>query len=205
MKPLLYSLYLITHPLDGFWDLKHEKRGSIFAANVLVGLTLLTTLLKLQFTGSIFMKVRWEQVNIFLILLGILLPIGIGCLANWGLTTLFNGKGSMKDIYMAIGYALTPYVLIQFPLIFISNVLTVEEGVFYYYLSSFSQIWCVMLIVCALMMIHDYSLSKAVVTLGATIVGMMMIVFVVLLFFSVLSEAFAYFVSLYKELQYRLY
>jgi hypothetical protein len=26
-KTLKYSLYTITHPFDGFWDLTHEKRG----------------------------------------------------------------------------------------------------------------------------------------------------------------------------------
>ena len=33
---LKYALYVITHPLDGFWDLTHEKRGSIAAANTIV-------------------------------------------------------------------------------------------------------------------------------------------------------------------------
>ena len=32
---LKYALYVITHPLDGFWDLTHEKRGSIAAANTI--------------------------------------------------------------------------------------------------------------------------------------------------------------------------
>ena len=26
---LRYALYVMTHPFDGFWDLTHEKRGSI--------------------------------------------------------------------------------------------------------------------------------------------------------------------------------
>ena len=30
---LRYALHVITHPFDGFWDLVHEKRGTIAAAN----------------------------------------------------------------------------------------------------------------------------------------------------------------------------
>ena len=26
LETLRYALYVITHPLDGFWDLTHEKR-----------------------------------------------------------------------------------------------------------------------------------------------------------------------------------
>lgn len=204
-KTLRYSLYVITHPLDGFWDLTHEKRGSIAAANIIILLALLTRILRLQFTSSIFVKIIWEYVNIIEIILGFLIPIILGCVANWGLTTLFNGKGTMKQIYMAIGYSLTPYVLIQLPLIFISNLMTVEEAAFYYYLTSFSEIWCGMLILCAVMMIHDYTLGKAIATLLATIVGMMLIIFVILLFFSLVTDAAAYFVSLYKEIVFRFY
>ena len=32
-ESLRYSLYVLTHPFDGFWDLTHEKRGSLAAAN----------------------------------------------------------------------------------------------------------------------------------------------------------------------------
>lgn len=204
-KTLKYSLYVITHPLDGFWDLTHEKRGSIAAANIIIFLALVTRILRLQYTSFIFVKIIWEYVNLFEIILGFLIPIVLGCVANWGLTTLFNGKGTMKQIYMAIGYALTPYVLIQFPLIFISNLMTVEEGAFYLYLTTFSELWCGMLIICAVMMIHDYTLGKSLATLIATAVGMMLIIFVVLLFFSLVTDAAAYFVSLYKEVVFRFY
>lgn len=204
-KTLRYSLYVVTHPLDGFWDLTHEKRGSVAAANIIIAASLITTILKLQFTSFIFNKIIWEYVNLIEIIAGFLVPIVIGCVANWGLTTLFNGKGTMKQIYMAIGYALTPYVLIQFPMIFISNLMTVQEGAFYFYITGFAQIWCGLLILCAAMMIHDYTLGKAILTLVATAIGMMLIIFVFLLFFSLVTDAAAYFISLYKEVAFRFY
>jgi hypothetical protein len=204
-KTLRYALYVITHPLDGFWDLTHEKRGSLAAANIIIILSLITKIWRLQFTSFLFLKVQWEYINIFEEIIGFIAPIIIGCVANWGLTTLFDGKGTFKGIYMAIGYALTPYVLIQLPMIFISNVMTVEEGAFYFFFVSLSRVWCAMLIMSAAMMIHEYSLGKAFATIIATIVGMMLIIFVLLLFFSLVSDAVAYFISLYKEIVFRFY
>jgi F0F1-type ATP synthase membrane subunit a len=116
-----------------------------------------------------------------------------------------DGKGTLKNIYMATGYALTPYVLIRFPLIFISNWITLEEGAFYFYFKTFSIIWCGLLVLCAMMMIHDYSLTKAVFSSILTIVGMGVIIFIILLFFSLISDGFAYFISLYKEIAFRFY
>ena len=202
---LRYALHVITHPFDGFWDLTHEKRGSVAAANIIILLVLLTTVWKLQFTSFLFMRVQWEYVNIFEVLLGVLIPLAIGCVANWSLTTLFDGKGRMRDIYMGVAYSLVPYVLIQLPMTFISNLLISGEGAFYYYLNSFSIIWCCALIMCAMMMIHDFTLSKAILALIATVLGMLVILFLILLFFSLISDGVAYFVSLYKELIFRFY
>ena len=138
-------------------------------------------------------------------MLSILLPLLIWCVANWSLTTLFEGKGRMRDIYLGSAYSLTPYVLIQLPLILISNMVTVEEGAFYSVLSSISLIWCGLLLVVAMMMIHDYSLGKTLAFMVMSVFGMLVIIFVMMLFFSLVSDGIAYFVSLYKELSFRLY
>lgn len=50
LSSLRYSLYVIFHPFDGFWDLSREKRGSLGAANIIVFLVLLVRLLSMQFT-----------------------------------------------------------------------------------------------------------------------------------------------------------
>ena len=28
-EQMRFALHISTHPFDGFWDLKHEKRGSV--------------------------------------------------------------------------------------------------------------------------------------------------------------------------------
>ena len=202
---LRYALHVIVHPFDGFWDLTREHRGSMQAANFIVFLVMMTRILQLQYTSFLFMRVNWSRVNVFTECLSILLPIGIWCLANWSLTTLFEGKGRMRDIYIGTAYALTPFVLIQLPLILLSNVVTVEEGAFYSVLSGISILWCGLLLICAMMMIHDYSLGKTLAFMVMSVFGMLVIIFVMLMFFSLISDGIAYFISLYKELSFRLY
>lgn len=203
-ETLKYALYVITHPLDGFWDLTHEKRGSIAAANTIVILTLMTRIAKLQFTSFLFLQVYWEGINIFLYIASILLPLALFCVGNWGLTTLFDGKGRMSQIYMGTAYALTPYPLIQIPMIILSNVVTKEEGAFYVFAGSLSVIWAAMLIISAMMQIHEYTLSKTLLFIVASLFAMLVIVFILLLFFSMISQGIAYFVSIAKEIMFRM-
>lgn len=201
---LKFALYCMTHPLDGFWDLTHEKRGSIAAANTILILTLISRIAKLQFTSFLFLTVYWEGVNIFLHLASVLFPLALWCLGNWGLTTLFDGKGTLKQVYMATCYGMAPYPLLQIPLIILSNIVTVEEGAFYSVISMFSLIWAALLILAAMMQIHEYSLSKTIGFTVGSLFAMLVMIFILLLFFSMISQGVAYFVSLVKEIMFRM-
>lgn len=204
LKSLKFSLYCITHPLDGFWDLTHEKRGSIAAANTILILVLVARITKLQFTSFLFMKVYWPKINIFLYLASVVFPLALWCVGNWALTTLFDGKGRLSQVYMATCYGMTPYPLIQFPLIILSNVVTVEEGAFYSVFSAFSIIWAAILILAGMSQIHEYKMSKNLVFTVATGLAMLIMIFILLLFFSMISSGIAYFISLGREILFRM-
>lgn len=204
-ESLKYSLYVLTHPFDGFWDLIHEKRGSMAAAHTLLILTFLTNLWSMRFTNFMFNNVRWERINIWQQVFGILAPLLIYCLANWCLTTLFDGKGRLRDIYMGMCYSLTPYVLLVNPVTIISNFVTDEEGAFLAYFQGLALIWAAVWILISVMQIHDYSLFKAIMAIAFSVVGMMIIVFLIMLFFSLVSDAVAFFISIGKEILFRIY
>ncbi|MBE5877323.1 MAG: YIP1 family protein [Lachnospiraceae bacterium] len=204
VSSLKFSLYCITHPFDGYWDLTHEKRGSMAAANTILILTLLAKILKLQYTSFIFNAVYWPEVNIVLQLAAILFPLALWCVGNWALTTLFDGKGRLSQVYMATCYGMVPYPLFQFPLIIFSNVVTVDEAEFYTLMSSLSLVLCGLLIFAAMMMIHEFSLSKNVLFTIGTLFAMLVMVFILLLFFSMISQGIAYFISIGREILFRL-
>ena len=201
---LRYALHVITHPFDGFWDLVHEKRGTIAAANTFLLLFLVIRVLKLILTNFQFISAPVQHINVLEEMGSLLLPFLVLCIANWAMTTLFEGKGRFKDIYMGMCYALVPYIIIQLPMILISNMLTYEEGSLYSVMISFSVIWSVFLVFVGLMEIHDYGPGKTFIFLIVTIVGAAVILFLMLVFFSLLSDAVAFFVSFYREIVFRL-
>lgn len=204
LQSLRYALHVITHPFDGFWDLIHEKRGTMAAAHTFLFLFLLTRVLKLICTNFQFISAPIQHINLFEEAASLLLPFLVLCVANWAMTTLFEGKGRFKDIYMAMCYALVPYTLIQLPMTVISNGLTYEEGSFYTVLIGISVIWCLFLVFVGLMEVHDYGPGKTFVFLIVTVLGACVILFLMLVFLSLLSDAFAFFVSLYREIVFRL-
>ncbi|MCL2175220.1 MAG: YIP1 family protein, partial [Treponema sp.] len=161
-------------------------------------------ILRLTLTNFQFVTINMEYFNSVIVAMRILLPVGLWTLANWSLTTLMDGKGRMSEIYMAICYALAPSVIINIILIILSQFITFDEGAVYWVLAGFAALWTGILIFTAMMMIHDYSPVKTILSSLLTIVGMGVIVFIFVIFFSLISDAISYFMSLYKEIIFRL-
>ena len=205
LSTLKYGTYVIFHPFDGFWDLSHEKRGSLAAAHTFLALFLLTYILRLMATSFQFISAPVQYINVYERCGSLLLPFLVLCVSNWGLSTLFDGKGRFRDIYMAMCYALVPYIIIQLFLVLLSHMISFDEYAYYTVLAGISVIWSVGLAFIGLMQVHDYSAGKTVIFLIATIFGALVILFLILVFFSLLSDAVGYFVSLYREIIFRLY
>ena len=74
LQSLRYALYVITHPFDGFWDLSHEHRGTLAAANTFLALFLIVRVLKLMCTSFQFISAPVQHINVFEEMGSLLLP-----------------------------------------------------------------------------------------------------------------------------------
>ncbi|MDR2559155.1 MAG: YIP1 family protein [Oscillospiraceae bacterium] len=204
-EELKYSLYCIFHPADGFWCISREKKASVASANVLLALYAIIEVLRLTLTNFQFVFVNMEYFNALFAIGSIILPIVLWSVANWAFTTLMNGKGRLSDVYIATIYAFTPVIICNAAGIIISQFITYEEGVLYRTMLTVAMIWSVMLVLVAMMQIHDYTLLKAVASSILAILGIGFMLFIFMLFFSLISDSVMYFISLYNEIVFRLY
>jgi len=204
-QQLKYALYCIFHPADGFWCITREKRASVASANVLLLIYVIVEVLKYTMTSFQFVFVNPEYYNALYTVFSVILPICLWSVANWGFTTLMNGKGRLSDIYIATVYAFTPTIILNAAGIVISRVITYDEGPLYRTMLTIATIWSILLVLVAMMQIHDYTLLKAVGSSILAILGIAFIVFIFLLFFSLISDAIMYFVALYNEIVFRFY
>lgn len=203
LKSLKYGLYVIFHPFDGFWDLKRENRGTISAALTFVVATIFMLVVQKQNTAFLFNQNRLEYIDVTVDIITVGLLYILWVVSNWCLTSLMDGEGKMKDIAIFTGYSLLPMFLIQFPLIGISHLITVEEGTFYYVFTVLSYIWTAALLLLGMMVTHQYSMKKTILTTILTIVGMGILMFIGLLFFSVIQQMVTFVITIYKEVRFR--
>ena len=85
-----------------------------------------------------------------------------------------------------------------------SNFVTVEEGQFYEVLSVLSLVYCAILIIAAMGQIHEYRAGKNLLFTVASLFAMLVMVFILTIFFSMISQGVMYFVSLVREFLFRI-
>ena len=204
LRSLQFSLYTCRRPLDGFWDLIHEKRGSLAAAHTIVVLATLVQIIFLTQTNFTFLNINMETFSALFVVLYMVGPVLLFSLANWCLTTLFDGKGRISDIYMGYAYAMVPQMLINAAITPLSHIVTYDEMMVLYLAGSVGQFWFYLLILCAMKQIHDYSFGKAVLTTLISLFAMTVIIFIFLMFFAVVSDGVAYFYALGQEILFRI-
>jgi len=203
-QSLRYCLYTMRRPLDGFWDLIHEKRGTMAAAHTIVAVSVIVEVMRLVLTNFQFINVNMEMFSAWSVLVWRIMPIVLFSVANWCLTTLFDGKGRVQDIYMGYAYAMAPQVIIDAILVPLSHVITYDEGAIYWMLTTFAWLWFILLLLCAMKEIHDYTFSKAVLTSILSLGAISIMIFIFLMFFAVVSDGIAYFYSIGQEALFRI-
>lgn len=202
-EELLFAFHLIFHPFDGFWDLKHEKRGSIRASLVFIALTIIAFFYQSVGRGYLFNPMG-EYSTIFGQAVSILLPFFMFVVANWCLTTLFDGEGSFKDIFIATSYSLVPIPIIMIIVTMLTNFVTVNEMDILNLVLTISYLWFGMLIFFGTMVTHDYPMGKNILTILGTLLVMICIMFIGVLFTTLLSKLVSFVTNIITEIQYRM-
>lgn len=204
-EELKYAFHLIFHPLEGFWELKYLHKGSVVSATIILAVVCLVVALSRLFTGFIFNTVDVSKYSIVAEMTSVLLPFGLWVGVNWSLTTLMEGKGTLKDVYIATSYALVPLILFVVPLTILSNFIIYEEGVLLYKLPMIIGLgWAGILIVFgAVMTTHEYDLWKTVLIVMFTFAGMIFTMFLALLLVDLVEQVVGFVSELITELAYR--
>lgn len=201
-EELTYGFHLMFHPFDGYWDLKHEKRGSVRAATVFLICTIVAFIYQGQGQGYYY-NPQGTSGSAFGQVFSVMIPFALWIIANWCFTTLFDGEGSIKDIYIAVGYAIFPVPVLVIISTALTNILVGSESQITTMIVTIAYIWMALLIIIGMQVTHDYSTGKNILTIIATIVGMIFIMFLAVLFVSLISKMASLVSTIASEISYR--
>lgn len=200
-----FLFYVLIHPSKGFWDLKHDKRGHLGVGFTVLALYVISQIFYQQFGGYSFnvMAAYPRGIDIVSTTFTTAIIVLLWCCANWGITTLFNGEGSMRDIFIYTSYSFMPIVLMTFFQTFASLVMSVDESSIFSFLGFLGTFWTGLLLYTGTMTTHQYGAIATFFIILVTVFGMALIAFIAMLFFFLLQQLVSVVYTIYREVTMR--
>lgn len=199
-ETVAYPAYILTHPIKGFSEFKNEKRGKMWVSIFLLAMFVLEQIVAYKYVGPAFNKNDQTKFSSIRILVYSVVPVILIAVANWTVTTLMNGKGKMKEIFMMLCYSLQPFIVVNFLYDILSNFLTTDEAQFLTLIKIVAITLLCLMAFMGLVVIHEYGVFKTIGSIILTILALCIIIFIALLIFDLSQQIYGFIYSIYKEI-----
>lgn len=197
-------LYTISHPMDGYYWIRHREYGSVPLAILMVFLFSCSFTANRLLASFVVNDLDPRGVDALYELMGVMSFYLLLCVSNWSITCLMDGEGRLKDIAIAIGYGTVPMTLVMVLSTIISRFIADDEQAFYGILIGVGIAYGVIMMLIGIMQVHNYTLGKTLLTLLLTFLAALIIVFLLLLLSNLLGMVYNFFHSVYTELIFRV-
>jgi len=199
-ETVAYPAYILTHPIKGFSEFKNEKRGKMWVSIFLLAMFVLEQIVAYKYVGPAFNKNDQTKFSSIRILVYSVVPVVLIAVANWTVTTLMNGKGKMKEIFMMLCYSLQPFIVVNFLYDILSNFLTTDETQFLTLIKIIAITLLCLMAFMGFVVIHEYGVFKTIGSILLTALALCIIMFIALLIFDLSQQIYGFIYSIYKEI-----
>jgi hypothetical protein len=200
-----FPVYILFQPFKGFDEFKRYKRAKMSLAITYIVLYILLSIMDFHYSGFIVNQRDITDLNTIAEIGYVVVPLVVLVVANWSVTTLFDGKGTMKDIFLLTSYALFPMIVTKFFGIFVSNIIVAKEVGIYSLIMGIGAFGSAYFLFVGWMAIHEYGLVKCVLMAVFTLVAAIVILFAVALLFDLYRRIFSFVYTVYREISLRYF
>ena len=208
MKKLLedfkYLLHVITHPFDGFYEVRFRGKKNVWLGAIILILYGLLAIIKYQYTGFIMNNNPQFKMNSITTFIFGVFPFLLFCISNWSVTAIFEGSGKFSDIFTVVTYALFPKFVLDVIVLIFSNVVTAEEATILTAISGFGMVYFAFLVFAGLCVAHEYTAATNIVMLLATFVAAIIIIFLAILYITLIQKVLSFGVTFATEFMKRM-
>lgn len=195
------ALYKIPlHPFDEMYEIKRKKSNYLPVSFLVLFLLFFGSIVEFQFTDFVFNRNRVDRLNIWMMLFQTIILFFLWVIANWAFCTLFDGEGNLNQIFCVSSLSLIPYTATLYIKTLLSTFMVLEEGIFLTWLVGLGQVFSVVLLLIGLHVIHGYSLKKTIFSVLISIVGIAVIMFIIMLLFSLVQQFSGFVVTIITEI-----
>lgn len=198
---LNFSFSMLSHPIDGYYYLKRGIFGSVLSASLIFAAALVMFLLDNTCQAFIFNANPVSQSVAVLFILFFICAL-FWIFGNYMVSTINDGEGSLKNIYVLTAYSLIPYVIITPVKVLLTYVFTQNESFFITLMATAAIIWSAVILYVGLMNIHNYNFGETLKNVILTLFIMIIALAAIAIVYLIWTQLVQFFRELFTEVKY---
>lgn len=204
LKQSEWVKHAVTHPIEGFEDMRWKRSGSMKIAVFIVFMFFLAQIAHGRLYGFQFGHTSDKTFSVVPYFVKSAVVFAAWTIGNWAVCTLLEGEGTARNICIYSAYALIPYIVQLYINVLLSHILIRDEIVFMQVVEIIGVGWSAVLLFSAVRSVHQYSAGKTCAAIIMTIAAMLIMLFLLVLFISLIQQIWVFISSLWTEITYRV-
>lgn len=196
----LYAFTTARHPLDSYYDIRVGKKGTVLGASVLYVLLFVSFMLYMLGKGFIYQYYDVQDLDISSIVVGFFAIIILFVVCNYLVTSINDGQGSLKQVYMIPAYASIPLTCVFFGVTAVSYVVTTNEAFFLSVAMLIGAVWTIILLYIGLQTVHNYTAFETIKAVLLTFLLIFVVVVVIMIVTIMWDQVWSFLSTLGEEL-----
>ncbi|CAM4108855.1 YIP1 family protein [Paenibacillus alkaliterrae] len=194
---------VLVHPIDFYNDIQEQNRIKWSQALFVVACAYIARMIAILITGYAFETREPYEISFVHEFIWIIVPWLTWTISNWGVSTILEGEGKFKEVFVGSAFAFVPYAVFIIPITLLTNILALDEGSIFGFLVNVTIYWVAWLLLLKVKIVHDFELIKVVWITLLSIAGILIIWFIGILMFGLMNQLINFIVDMFKEVNFR--
>lgn len=197
--PFKMAWQTMWHPFDTLGTMKYRKSASYLNALALVFAYIIVRIICVIVTSFLFRKTSIPMTDWVYEIALAAVPWLLLSISNYGICTLADGEGKLKEVIVSGSYALAPFIYFSIPLAILTNIFSLSEAGFLKIAQTILFILCIFIVYAIHQEIHNLTVGKTIWIGILTVVGAMLVGYLLVLFYGLLVQVVDFIVQIMKE------
>ena len=200
LKDFAYAAKTPMHPMNSYYEIRKNRQGSVLGATVIYIVFFVLFMAYQTSKGFVYQMQKVEDMDIGSIVIGFLLMLGLSIVCNYLVTSINDGDGTFRQIYMIPAYGLLPAMISLLTVTVVSYGMTETEAFLLTIIMLIGVVWSAITIFVGLQTVHDYTFGETVKSVIITIVFMVILAIVAIILSIMWDSLYSFIKSFGKEL-----
>ncbi len=202
-KKLNTALSVATHPFVSFNSIKAKNNGSVLIASVIILIYFILNVCETLYGGFMYVGIERENLNIFFKFLGSVGVLALWIICNWGVCILMEGKGKLKEIFCVSAYCMLIQIISSVLFIFLSHIVVASSFSPLAVIATILDIYTIIILLIGMSVIHEFSFFRSLFTAFITLLGMLLMAFLIFVFFMLIQDFAGFIIGVVREVLFR--